>query len=206
MRDPLLSQPVPEFKELLRHRAKRADLLGRLPASSGHQYTSHHGLFVHVEPAAPLVHDVHGHHLRSTGREEVSLESQILLCVLPAVARATVGGASGHPGQFYRGLTAPKLEPDLLALSHPEDSPRSVFILRWSLRQPMKFYPDLTAFTGLLLSRHSQLGLVLRRLVVGLSVTLRPPISRPLATSSGWLMPPDWTWSRSRIMRTTRHF
>jgi len=62
----------------------------------------------------------------------VSFESQILLCVLPAEAGATVGGASEHPGQFYRGLTAPKLGPDLLALSRPEDSSRPAFILRWS--------------------------------------------------------------------------
>ena len=61
----------------------------------------------------------------------MSLESQILLCALPA-ARATVGGASGHPGQFYRGLTAPLWEPDLLALSLPEDSSRPAFIPRWS--------------------------------------------------------------------------
>ena len=43
------------------------------------------------------------------------------------VARATVGGASGHPGQFYRGLAAPLWEPDLPALSHPEHTSRLGF-------------------------------------------------------------------------------
>jgi len=72
----------------------------------------------------------------------VSLESQILLCVLPAVARATVGGASGHPGQFYRGLAAPLWEPDLLALSHPEHSSRRGFhtpVVAWRADD---IYPD----------------------------------------------------------------
>jgi hypothetical protein len=90
---------------------------------------------------------------------EVSLESQILLCVLPAVARATVGGALGHPGQFYRGLAAPLWEPDLLALSHPEDTSRPVFIPRWSLGEPMNFYPGTHKCRRYIFARRRQIAL-----------------------------------------------
>src|SRR5438132_3687092 len=98
-------QPVGTLEQVGRHRPKRTNLLDRLTALTRHDHAGDDRLFVHVQPAAALVdhfHDPAPYPVRPSGNP---LSTDFAVRASPR--GATLGGASGRPGQLKRGLSAP---------------------------------------------------------------------------------------------------
>src|SRR5438105_3582269 len=107
MRHAIRFQPVGKLEQVGRHRPERPNLLDRLMALTRHDNAGHDRLLMDVHSAAPFIDHFHGHHLPVVrfGRAGYPLSTDFAMRASPK--GATLGGASGPPGQLKSGLSAP---------------------------------------------------------------------------------------------------
>lgn len=115
-------QPVPQRQQLGGRGAEGARLLVASHPLTRDPQACDYRVFVHVQPAAPLVHLFHDRLHRARFGRRLACES--LASVLPAPARATRRGARQRPGHVNHGLEAPMSAVDLRPTAHGRQATR----------------------------------------------------------------------------------